>query len=111
VIDAVIHHGTVVIGIPWLEDMYQTDERGRVIVGGSQVGGHCLYVRGWDPAKKLVGSAPEELLTWRNSWGPAYGVAGDGYITPADLESLLKQQGEACIPVHRHYKGSDPTTS
>jgi C1A family cysteine protease len=37
----------------------------------------------------------------RNSWGSSWGAGGDFYIKVADLERLLKAQGEACVPVVR----------
>lgn len=98
--DAIIQEGPVVIGIPWKEGMYETNANGLVKVTGKEVGGHCLVLTGYDPAMK-IGSRTYEVYRWRNSWGADYGVNGSGYIKSADLAKLLKNVGEACVPIGR----------
>lgn len=101
--DAVITTGPVVIGIPWLDGMYDTDENGIVKAEGSEVGGHCLLVYGYHPAKRLPGdwAGRHRVFEWLNSWGPSYGREGRGTIHYDDLARLL-DGGEACIPLQRH---------
>lgn len=98
--DAIIQEGPVVIGIPWKEGMYETGPGGLVKVSGKSVGGHCLVLTGYDPAMK-IGARKYEVYRWRNSWGPDYGVNGSGYIKATDLAKLLKNVGEACVPIGR----------
>lgn len=86
------HHGPAVLGIPWYESMYEAPD-GVITVKGKQVGGHCILARGVNVEERYV------LL--RNSWGPDYGIQGDGRISFADLTRLLGEGGEACIPVTR----------
>lgn len=106
VLNALATVGPVVFGIPWLESMYETLPGGLVEVSGSKVGGHAITATGYgtkdfpstDPNSKSS-KRREDVIRWRNSWGPTYGVKGDGYIRIADLETLLKDQGEACVPI------------
>lgn len=101
VIDTVIAKGPVVIGIPWYQSMYSTGKTGLVTVSGNKVGGHCITITGYDPAKK-IGSYTYEVLKWRNSWGNGYGINGSAYIKVSDLKKLLADGGEACVPLIRH---------
>jgi hypothetical protein len=98
--DAILTTGPVVIGIPWYQKMYSTTEEGLVVIGGRNVGGHCITVTGYDPAYFIEGRA-QEVFRWRNSWGASYGLGGSGYIKYEDLDRLLQDRGEACIPVGR----------
>ncbi len=87
--EAVLSHGPVVIGIPWLESMYDTDDDGLVTVSGAVVGGHCLLVTGFNRTRGV--------FRWRNSWGTSYGIDGDAWITVTDLTTLFAQGGEAAV--------------
>lgn len=100
-IDAVITSGPVVCGVPWFEEMYETAAGGLVTVAGRLVGWHCITVRGYLPS--WGGHGP--VVVWRNSWGPDYGVNGDGYVRLDDFARLLDgdsgQRGEAALPIGR----------
>ena len=98
--DAILTTGPVVIGIPWKSGMYSTGPNGIVRVEGNTVGGHALVVTGYHPALKIDGRT-QPVFRWRNSWGSDYGVDGSGYIRYNDLEDLLKNSGEACVPLGR----------
>ena len=82
--------GPVVIGVEWREEMYETDEVGRVTVGGGAVGGHCLLVTGFSPR---WGKKREPRFRWRNSWSLSYGVNGNGYVRPEDLKDVCFDTG------------------
>lgn len=102
--DAVINEGPVVIGIPWLEGMYQTRPSGLVEVSGREVGGHCLTITGYHPNMRIAGEGASkrfEVFRWVNSWGADYGRHGTGLIEMDKLAWLLKGRGEACIPMQR----------
>lgn len=104
VIDALLHLGPVVIGIPWYDSMYDTRPSGLVETGGTMVGGHCIVLTGYQPGTIIMGEGIRrrfDVVRWRNSWGRSYGVRGDGLIQVADLERLLSQRGEACVPMGR----------
>jgi hypothetical protein len=102
--DALIHIGPVVIGIPWMDGMYQTRPSGLVDVSGRVVGGHCILLTGYNPKMRISGEGffkRWEVARWRNSWGTSYGKKGDGWIQMEDLERLLQNSGEACVPMQR----------
>jgi hypothetical protein len=87
------YQGPVVLGIAWYDKMYEPDKEGFIHVSGSLAGGHCILARGVNVVGKFI------IL--RNSWGPAWGVNGDCKISYNDLEYLMKQEGEACVPIGR----------
>lgn len=89
---AVGYKGPAVIGIPWYDGMYRASG-GKVTVSGRIVGGHALLVRGVNVKRR-------EFL-WRNSWGPSYGINGDARISFDDMDRLLHEGGEVCVPVKR----------
>lgn len=99
VIDAVLTTGPVVIGIDWFEEMYETEPSGIVKTGGDKVGGHCLFVYSYNPKRVVKGvKGSIDSFAWQNSWGHGYGLNGRGIIRTADLEALLKNDGEAVVP-------------
>lgn len=89
-----IRKGPVVLGINWYESMYETTRDGLVRIYGPLVGGHCILANGYWPNHPTLG----EVVVWTNSWGPSYGINGRGFIRIADLDRLLREDGEACIP-------------
>lgn len=100
------HHGPGVLGIPWLGGMFTPRPSGLLEVSrlpGDIKGGHCIAARGVYVNGRLPGEAAisEPVVKLRNSWGSSWGAIGDCYIKASDLEWLLAQQGEACIPVQR----------
>ena len=100
---ALSHAGPVVIGIPWLYGMYYPRPSGLVDVHGGEVGGHALLTRGVILSGKVSGEPrqPVPLVRCRNSWGVEWGRDGDFFIRADDLERLLKQGGEGCVPLGR----------
>ncbi len=69
------------------------------------MGGHCTYLNGsklkW--RENVMHYEPKDLereltvIRGRNSWGSSWGINGDFYITLADLDKLLAQDGEAAV--------------
>lgn len=94
VIQTLMRKGPVVLGINWYDSMYYTNKDGFVDVSGPLVGGHCILANGFIPNYQGVG----DVVVWTNSWGPSYGVNGRGFIRVSDLDRLLQEDGEACIP-------------
>ena len=95
VLDTLSAIGPVVLGINWLDGMYQTRNDGLVEVTGPIVGGHCILANGYWPAHPKFG----DVVVWTNSWGRSYGLNGVGFIRVPDLAGLLEDQGEAAIVV------------
>ena len=98
--DAVISEGPVVVGVPWFDGMYHTLPSGLVKLSGKSTGGHAILITGYHP-KLMIGNRVEEVFRWRNSWGTDYGINGSGWIKYKDLEKLLSENGEACVPMQR----------
>lgn len=90
---AVAYKGPAVIGIPWYSGMFNPASCGCLHPTGDKSGGHAILVRGVNVKRKTF------LL--HNSWGPGWGKNGTAKITWADLEKLLKDGGEAVIPLKR----------
>lgn len=97
---ALTNTGPVVLGINWYNSMYYP-VNGIVRVSGSIAGGHCILVVGYrKPGVIFPGEAAFMLF---NSWGPGWGNNGRAWISESELAFLLKQNGEACVPVRRSY--------
>lgn len=102
VIGSVLYLGPVVIGVPWYESMWATRPSGLVEVDGRRVGGHSLVLTGFSASRRLRGEGRiGPAFQWRNSWGRGYGKRGHGWVRAADLERLLDEGGEACVPFGR----------
>lgn len=99
--DAVVNVGPVVIGVNWYKDMYGTDKNGIVKVSGDHVGGHAIMVTGFIPDHNL-NNLSTPVFEWVNSWGPGYGKGGRGYITYKDMERLVKERAEMCVPIKKN---------
>ena len=96
------YQGPVVVGIPWYESMFQPRPSGLVEVSPGGGGGHAILVRGVSLKARLKGEGgPMPVVRLRNSWGKDWGVTGDCYIRVEDFDSLLKDQGDCCVPVVR----------
>lgn len=105
-VGAVSHIGPVVVGTDWTEDMDNVLPNGLLSgTGGKVRGGHCYLIRGLilNPSKaggyERLGLDPVLRIT--NSWGKSYGRNGDVFVKVDDFEKLLKNGGEACIPMRR----------
>lgn len=87
------YKGPAVLGINWYEGMLDPDNSGHIHATGELVGGHAILANGVNVAKKYV--------RLHNSWGPSWGLNGECLISIADLDRLLHEEGEACIPIQR----------
>lgn len=101
--------GPVVLGIDWYYDMYTPTADNYITPTGTLVGGHCILAK----HQKIVKLNPDLPALWdnldqdkshvrlHNSWGRGYGLGGDAFITVRNLNKLLLDGGEACIPFNR----------
>jgi hypothetical protein len=109
VIRTIGYKGPVVLGIEWHSSQYYPDENGRIWLNGDVVGGHAILAKGinlvWknpDGPKTYVNiDELNSLVTLHNSWGEDWGINGDAWFTVYELNYLLGQDGEACIPMRR----------
>ena len=79
----------VIIGIPWLKNMFVVPANGILDVTGAEVGGHEIALIGLDVENQEV--------IMLNSWGPSWGSNGSARIRWSDLDLLLKQQGDCTV--------------
>lgn len=102
-------HGPAVLGLNWYSEMFNTDDNGFIHKGGYVAGGHAILAHGvkavWLDKKVEKNFAnvdkKNSYVLLRNSWGKDWGLEGGAKISLEDLGALLKEQGEACIPVVR----------
>lgn len=96
-----LNRGPVVLGTEWREGMYEAPG-GALKAVGDVVGGHCYLAIGYDlnGVKELDGQ-PGVMI--QNSWGLDWGINGLAWMTIPDLSSLIKNDGEACVPWIRSY--------
>lgn len=90
---AVGHCGPAVLGLNWYDGMFDTHVCGYLHVTGELAGGHAILCKGVNVKSRY--------FVLHNSWGPKWGVRGDAKLSWAEMERLLHEGGEACIPVQR----------
>lgn len=100
VLDTVVQKGPVVLGTNWHADMY-APRNGILTPTGPVVGGHAYLVVGYRTTVPQLGGAPGAVI--KNSWGKDWGENGLATISLEDLDTLLSQDGEACVPTSRSY--------
>lgn len=91
VIRAVLEAGPVVVGTTWYEGMSRPASDGFVSVSGSVQGGHAYVLNGVNTHRKV--------FRIKNSWGREWANRGHAWITFDDFAYLLRERGEACLPV------------
>jgi hypothetical protein len=91
VLDTLVQHGPVGIGIWWYDSMFATDASGFISPTGSKAGGHEVELIGINVTGRYV--------TGMNSWGSLWGVNGRFKLTWNSLGSLLQDDGDATTVV------------
>ena len=88
-----LQSGPVMVGTVWLDSMFDPTAAGNITVDRkSQVaGGHEYVLSAYD--------ANARQFRADNSWGESWGVRGSAWITEADMQWLLSQQGDVTVPV------------
>lgn len=93
---AVSRKGPVVLGVNWYEGMFNTDWNGFIAPDGDIAGGHAILCKGYNVAG--------DFFVLHNSWGQSWGKKGTARITSANLQRLLTEDGEACLPLRAPYE-------
>jgi hypothetical protein len=81
-------HSGVVVGTNWYDGMFDPDKDGMVHISGNVAGGHAYYLLGYSLTRKAFRGL--------NSWGSGWAQGGRFWISFADMERLLKEDGEFC---------------
>jgi hypothetical protein len=85
--------GPVVLGLAWYSDMANPAPDGQIRPQGELLGGHAIL------SNRV---AVRQRQIWlHNSWGIDWGLEGRCWLSWDDMEKLLHDSGEACIPVKR----------
>jgi len=90
---AVGFKGPAVLGINWYDGMFDVHPCGHVHTTGQVAGGHAILCKGVNVKNRT--------FTLHNSWGPEWGNGGDALISWEEMDRLLREQGEAVIPLIR----------
>jgi len=85
VVQTIMDGRVVRVGTYWYWDMFKRDASGRVRISGGVAGGHAWVARGYDIERDWV--------LGRCWWGDFK----DFWLTRADLDTLLRQRGEALV--------------
>lgn len=105
---AIAHTGPVVIGVNWYEGMFRPDAHGFLRATGRLQGGHAVLL----VATTIVSTEPDptrvdqldldaSYVTIHNSWGRGWGDVGRAKLTLRDLQRLLAENGDVCVPMVR----------
>jgi len=85
----ILEVGPVVMGTDWYQGMFSPDNKGILHLEGPNAGGHAYLINGYNSQRKL--------FRIKNSWGRMWGEQGRAYLRFKDLQTLLDDQGEACM--------------
>lgn len=89
---AVSRKGPAVLGVNWYTGMFNPNENGFLSPIGSLAGGHAILCLGYNVKARR--------FTVHNSWGLGWGRQGRAFVHHEDMDRLLKEGGDAAIPVY-----------
>jgi len=90
---AVGHIGPAILGLVWYEGMFEPHSCGYLHIGGKVSGGHAILCRGVN--------VKEGYFLLHNSWGAKWGKEGTAKVSFEEMQRLLKEEGEAVVPLVR----------
>jgi hypothetical protein len=96
VVQVLLYQGPVIAGTMWYNDMFTPDREGIIKPTGGMSGGHAYVLNGVDTETGLI--------RIKNSWGRFWGQEGRAYISIEDMGKLIKNFGEACVPLQKALK-------
>lgn len=89
--------GPVVLGLNWYTGMMNTDPDGFIKPTGQIEGGHCVAATSVNVRRRQFAGP--------NNWNASWGEAGYWKMSFDDMDRLLHEQGEQCIPMGRQKIG------
>jgi hypothetical protein len=101
--DAVLSHGSVILGTDWVAGMDRLTREFLARATGPVRGGHCYTIIGYVPRFRYVDPDDGKVKTAEayeliNSWGPSYGRKGRFYMLRDEVDDLVfARGGEAAI--------------
>lgn len=115
VVLAIGYKGPGVFGLDWYNGMFKPDAQGFLRLTDGIAGGHAILgnrvVLRWKPETLTAEKKSDEWWDYldldesfigvHNSWGKDWGQFGNAKISFTDLDKLLNDGGEFCIPVRR----------
>lgn len=114
VLTTLSNYGPMVLGLNWYDSMMEPRPSGLLEVSGTEPsGGHAIMIRGLTLKSRLKGE-PQDIpvVRFRNSWGRDWGFNGDCFMKVEDLNRLLQEGGECCVPGGRQYQATlDPRSA
>lgn len=97
VIQVILNQGPVIVGTWWKRDMFYPNLQGVVTATGANSGGHAYVINGVN--------LDTGYFRLKNSWGRHWGRQGHALISISDMDMLIKDYGEACVPLQRRWEG------
>lgn len=97
VVSHLLTTGPVVMGTDWTYDMMDGDRWGYIRPTGRMAGGHAYLLIGASRIKKDPLTGKLGAVRIINSWGGNWNQRGKAWMTFADLDKLIKANGEAGV--------------
>ena len=85
----VSNYGCAILGIWWYEGMFNPDSEGFIHPTGSKAGGHAIVKRAREIDRGRL----------HNTWSKDWGQEGECWLSDANLQMLMNDQGEALLTV------------
>lgn len=95
VINYVLEKGPMVVGTNWYRSMFSVDTNYNIGISGKIAGGHAYIFIGADQNHKNKRGIGAFLI--QSSWGKLWGNNGRAWLSFANVDRLLREQGEAAV--------------